>query len=614
MSAGLNPHVDVRRLDPYVPHASSRGGTGIRASFKHWSLRSCEFDSHREHKLSTFEMPLQEAERKAEMIRTLSDLQIPHLDYWNYTACQHHGAPDPMCSYRLCGGDFWAHQRVGISWLYARQRGLLADDTGLGKTNVAYGLLALLKQRGELTGRALVVCQTPAAKQWLREGHRWVPKMHVTAALSGMTKSQRVGKYTENWDVLIMGYHMMMKDIEMLVKLAPDVLIVDDVDPLLNHASQTHHDLNRLAEIATRRVVMNATAIQIRLQQLHAALTLTDGHEKFGSLGAFERRHVKQEPIVIWNARSGRKMRQMKTIGYKNVDELKSKVTPMILRRKAENLTDVSMPEVMPPCDVWLELHPEQRARYKTLQQGVLKLIAEEGATLKKVKALAQVTYGQQICAGLPALRLHEKQIVVKSENGQMFEVEEDVHVGWEADGPGKSVKLDWIMDKVQGEWQGEKLVVFIKNVGLVEALRQRLDNIGVGVATIQGGQNARQRDSEIDRFWDDPKCLVMIGTSAIERSLNLQCSQRLIFVDLYLNPARVHQTVGRIKRGGSKFKHVFIYTLLAEDSQEEGYHAVLETRQALADYVFDDVSELFDQLDPMKLLELIGGKKVGKS
>lgn len=570
-----------------------------------------------------FETPEQELDRKAEMIRTLPDLKIPRLDFWNYGPCQHHDEPTPSCEYRQCGGDFWAHQRVGISWLYTRRRGLLADDTGTGKTNQIYGLLALLKQRGELTGRALIVCQTPAAQQWLAEGHRWVPKMHVTAALSGMTRAQRVAKYSQNWDVLIIGYHMMMKDIDMLEKLAPDVLVVDDVDPLLSHETKTHHDLNLLATYATRRIVINATAIQIRLQQLHAALTLTDGHEKFGSISAFERRHVRSEPISIWNQKTGRKKTVTKTIGYKNLPELKEKVTPMILRRKADSLYDVSMPTVMPPTDVWLELHPEQRRRYKELQKGVLRLIAEEGEKVKKVTALTKISYGGQICAGLPALRLYEKQTVTKThpefiagtkepnpKAGQTYEVEEDVHVGYEADGEGKSVKLDWLMHQATTEWQGEKLVVFIKNVGLVLALEARLKAAGIGSATIRGGQNATERQAEIDRFWNDPSCCVMIGTAAIERSLNLQVSQRIIFVDSHLNPARMHQILGRIKRGGSKFKHLFVYNLFAADTQEEGYKHVLETRQALADYMFDDASELFEALEPMKLLELIGAPK----
>jgi SNF2 family DNA or RNA helicase len=128
-----------------------------------------------------------------------------------------------------------------------------------------------------------------------------------------------------------------------------------------------------------------------------------------------------------------------------------------------------------------------------------------------------------------------------------------------------------------------------------------------VGLVKVVGGQSSEERQTQIDRFWRDPECRVLVGTSAVERSLNLQVSQRLVFVDLHLNPARVTQIVGRIRRGGSRFRHVYVYNLLAEDTQEDGYKDVLETRQALADYVFDDESDLFDKLEPAALLQLIG-------
>lgn len=543
--------------------------------------------------------PWARIDASAERIRVSADVRLPELELWNTGPCQYHDVPTPTCEYRLCGGPLWAHQRVGVAWLYARRRGLLADGTGTGKTNQIWALLALMKQRGELTDRALIVCQTPAARQWLQEGHRWVPRMHIEGALSGMTRRERIERYSHNWDALVIGSHMALRDIDMLERLAPSTLIIDDVDALLNHENATHRALNRLALNADRRIVINATTIQIRLQQLHAALTVTDGHDKFGDLNAFERRYVRTEKISIWDKKRGKKRSVTKTIGYKNMGEFKRHFTPMVLRRTDDQLTDVNMPTVMPPQDIWLEMTKDQRARYEELRKGVLRVLAEEGDKVKKVKALAMITYGQQICAGLPALRVTHKDA-----DGN------DVLVGYEADGAGKSAKLDWLEHQIATEWQHEKLVVFIKNIGMVEAFEKRLANMGVGSACIRGGQNSEQRQGQIDAFWNDPNCKVMIGTSAIERSLNLQVAGHLVFVDLHLNPARVAQIVGRIKRGGSRHSHIFVHNLLMEDSQEEGYMHVLRTRQALADFVFDEASELFEQLAPGQLLELIGGAR----
>lgn len=520
----------------------------------------------------------------AEKLRTAKDIAFPKLKYWNYNPCKSHDTPRPDCEYKLCGGDLFAHQKVGISWMYLKKRAILADLMGLGKTLQTFGLLALLKERGELGKRAVIVCQTAAAMQWYEEAARWIPSIHVEAILSGMTRPQRIKRYAQSWEVLIVGYHSALKDGRILEKLACDVLITDDVDPILNHANRTHKLLETLSRYATRSIVINATIIQMQLQQLHAATMLTDGMNVFGPLGRFENRHVRREPVSIYNVSTGKSTTELQTTGYKNMVELKEKVTPMFLQRKYTDLHDAAMPMLMPPQDVWLEMYPEQRKRYQELQDSVKKLTihTENGAQIKALDARLKVGYGQRICAGLQALG--------------------------EPDGPQASIKLDWLTQKLQTDWSDQKVVVFIHNIASIEALERRLDAVGIHTAKIWGRDaKAINRKKEIDRFWSDPKCRVLMGTAAIERSLNLQCSNIMVFVDLFLNPARIAQTVGRVRRVGSTFDRVFVFNLLCADSQEERYKAVLSTRQALSDFVFSDTSDLFEQLSPTQLLELIG-------
>jgi len=167
----------------------------------------------------------------------------------------------------------------------------------------------MLKEKGELTDRAVIICQTPAVLQWVSEAARWVPKLRVEAAPSGLSKAQRVERYTTNWDVMVIGYHALIKDIRMFEKLEPGVVIADDVDPLLDHSNQKHRAITSLALRAERSVVINATNIQIRLQQIHAASVPVGGHDIFGSLTAFETKYLRKEPVTVWT-KQGRKLRQ----------------------------------------------------------------------------------------------------------------------------------------------------------------------------------------------------------------------------------------------------------------------------------------------------------------
>ena len=447
-------------------------------------------------------------------------------------------------------------------------------------TNVALGLLALLKGRGELTGRAIIVCQTPAVMQWWREASRFTPALHVEAIYSGLDRKSRIERYCRNWDVLVIGYHLLMKDIDMLEELKPSVVITDDVDPLLDHANRTHRAIVRLAEYANRVVIMNASSIQTRLQQLHASMVPMGGRQILGSLASFERKHLRFENTTLYG-RKGKKVTKRDFVGIKNMNDLRERIKPWVIRYTYDDLTDVKMPALMPPEDVWLDLHPLQRDRYEELRKGVLKVITEEGTQIKHAKALAMFTYGSMIASGLPALG--------------------------EADGPQASVKLDWLMDKILGEWSDRKIVVFIKNKGLVEAFQQRLEAAGVGYGTVWGRERDPMiREAEKDRFWKDPNCRVFMGTSAIERSLNLHVANIVVNVDVVLNPERMKQILGRVRRAGSAHDHVFVFTLLCVDTQEEGYLDVLRRREAVNAAVWGEQQEMFAALSALELLTLI--------
>lgn len=71
------------------------------------------------------------------------------------------------------GQALFAYQRVGIPWLAARDRALLADDQGLGKT-----LSTLLSLPAGAP--MLVICPAVAKGVWLREAAKWRPEINVT--------------------------------------------------------------------------------------------------------------------------------------------------------------------------------------------------------------------------------------------------------------------------------------------------------------------------------------------------------------------------------------------------------------------------------------------------
>lgn len=533
------------------------------------------------------------------------DFALPRLRAWNYDLCRQHrkgwveedfdesgqvvamrtvyDRPKPGC--RQCAIIFRKHQRVSIMWLYLKKRALLADTMGTGKTTSAGGLIAMLLETGELpeVGRVIVVPRAPAVQQWRDELLRMMPGL--TIALAEGTKRKRLETYASNWDVLLIGPEMIRQkdDFAALRHVPLAALICDDIDPLRNPETETSYVLDKLGEQADRYVVMSGTPLQKRLPELHAVLDGLGGLRVFGSLDAFTRRYIRAEWIVDHD-RAGREFKRQQIVGYQNLDDLKRRMAPLVLRRTAEDLDDVDMPAIQPE-DVYLGLYPQQRAKYDELRQGVLRIMKEEGTEVKHTTALSRIHYGAAICAGLAALG--------------------------EPDGPRTSVKLDWIESKLMdgGDLEDEKVVIFARLKNSVRALQGRLAARGIGFETIWGDErDQRKRYASQQRFWEDPTCRVMIGTSAMEQSLNLQISRHLINVDMILNPARMAQLAGRVRRDGSAYRTVYVHNLLTHDTQEARYMAMLEREAALAAHIWDENDELFRALDATELLRLITG------
>lgn len=452
----------------------------------------------------------------------------------------------------------------------------------------AGGLLAMMLETGELgtdssaKGRAILVPRAPALHQWYGELSRLVPSMNL--AIAEGDKKKRTELYLQPWDVLIIGPEMLRNDFDLLQRFKLSLMLTDDVDALRNPETETSYVCDRLGRKADRYVIMSGTPLQKRLPELHAVLDGIAGTDVLGTLKNFIKRHVRMEYITSTD-KNGREVTNSRVSGYRRLDEVKEKIKPFVLRRTADDVKDVSLPRIIPD-DVFLDLYPTQRARYKELQQGVVKLLKEGSEKTKYTTALTKIHYGAAICAGLFTLG--------------------------EPDGEGASVKLDWVLDKVSegGDLGDEKVVIFANLKDTVRALQARLDSAGIGYVTVWGEEtNKRARAAAQEQFWNDPQKRILIGTRAIEQSLNLQNARHLINIDTILNPARMEQLAGRVRRTGSAYKHVYVHNLLTRNTQEERYLPLLEREAALSAHIWEEGSELFSLInDPDEMLRLISG------
>lgn len=548
-------------------------------------------------KIDTRKLDDDRREALAWKVHELPSIKLPEFNAWNYQLCRKHrngwvedlpdgtqrtvyDRPKPYCL--DCPIHFRQHQRVGVTWLYLKKKCLLADIPGAGKTAQIGGLLAMLLETGEIPedGRAVIIPRATALHQWRDELLRMMPGLKVIIADG--TKPKRVQKWLSDWDVVLIGPETFRNDYEIVSKFDINLVVTDDIDALRHDDTQTSYYIDKLGMRSERYVITTATPLQKRLLELYAQIDGIGGYNLFGRKETFEKNFIRFDDVRDPN--SGKYSRQQ--VGYKNLDVLKKKIAPLYLRRTTEDLEDVSMPAIVPD-DIFLELYPRQRAKYKELQQGVLQIIKDDQTTInkKKIQALAKLSYGSQICDGLATLG--------------------------EPDEPLTSVKMDWIMENIRsgGSLGNEKVVIFSQYKNSIRALQERMSREGIGFETVWGEVRDKQkrRDSQ-ERFWRDDNCRIFLGTTSIEQSLNLQVARHLINMDMIMNPARMEQLAGRIRRDGSAYSHVYVHNLLTLNTQEARILPLLRREAALSSHIWDEKSELFQALSATELLHLISG------
>lgn len=541
-------------------------------------------------------------------VHNAKDFKLPKLKGWNYDPCRKHrngwdkvvynretdkdevkrvvGIPNPKCN--QCGFAFMDHQRIAVAWMYLKKSGLLADTPGLGKTISAAGLVSMLYATGEIPdkGRALIVPRAPALYQWKSQLLRAMPGLSDRLILmdGGLTQKKRKELYLTDWDVALIGPEMLRNDYHILEQITKFSLVLsDDVDQLRNPDTDTSYVLDRMGRAADRYFIMTGSPLQKKLPELHSVLDAVGGERALGSRDSFIKRHVRYETTSSTD-QYGRNQSETKISGYRGLDQVKARIAPIVLRRTADDLKDAKIPDVV-TNDVFLDLYRPQRAKYKELQDGVLTLLKDDQLEVKHVAAIAMMHYGSAICAGLSALG--------------------------EDDGPGTSVKFDWVTENIRdgGVLGDEKVVIFSRLKNSVRSLHNRFDNIGVKYVTVWGEDADKSKRAEAQQqFWDDPETRVLIGTSAIEQSLNLQVARHLINVDMILNPERMTQLAGRVRRLGSEHSHVFVHNLLTNNTHEERFLPLLEREAALSSYIWEEKSLLFKELSPVEMLRMITG------
>lgn len=488
--------------------------------------------------------------------------------------------------------DLRDHQKTAVAFMLLTPKCLILDEMGLGKSNSGLGLLSYLHARGEIgpypKPRAIVVTTAPnVATSWKMDAFdKFFP--HLRVGVCRGTKKQRVKVLNDpDWDVLLIGYETLRNDVDLLVQLSFSVAVLDEVDVLGNPNSKVTTAVRQVIRDCDRRVGMTGTLFTDKtLMKVHSIFEVLGIDQAFApNRTHFSNMYHTWNTVETWIKRFDKRTKQKvpqkiflkQFVSLKNVVHFRETFQPYYLRRKRGDV-NIKVPELR-SITKYLEPTAEQAKLYKQASQGFIKIGADKPQELERAWD-------------------HLKNICINT-----------ALVG----GPDSSCKMDWLEEKLQKEWKKEKAVVFVNRLEAVKLFCKRMDestdedgNKGIGHVTIIGATSDKQRTEAIQKFREDPDCRVLIGTRTLVRGLNLQNAKIQVNLELLPNPGEVAQVAGRVARDGSVHDECLVVTLLMLNSLEHQWMKYVTKKQAVSDFVLEDSSEIFQQLTPKELYELI--------
>lgn len=260
-------------------------------------------------------------------------------------------------------------------------------------------------------------------------------------------------------------------------------------------------------------------------------------------------------------------------VGYKNLDELRSMVSKVMLRRVKGDVLD--LPPKVHTIE-WVDAYPEQKSLYKDVRDQVrdnIDKVKVHPDPLSEMLRLRQVT-------GYPGIL---SSTVTKSAKMDRMEelVEEEVSVGGKA-------------------------IIFSNWSEMTNVIRHKLKKYNP--AYITGEVGSVQRMEEKDRFQNDPNCKVMIGTiGALGTGFTLTAAQLVIFVDEPWNRGIKDQAEDRAHRIGTRGT-VRVVTILTRDTVDEGVYNLVQKKGKMADLLVDGKVDGKNVDDVLSYLLTFGG------
>lgn len=177
-----------------------------------------------------------------------------------------------------------------------------------------------------------------------------------------------------------------------------------------------------------------------------------------------------------------------------------------------------------------------------------------------------------------------------------------------EKDADVASAKIDHLAEQLpELIAEGHSALVFSQFTSFLALVRQRLDEMGIAYAYLDGSMTAKARSAAIAEFTEGGVHVFLISLKAGGFGLNLTEADYCFVCDPWWNPAAEAQAVDRAHRIGQT-RPVTVYRLVSAGTIEEKVVALQDRKRELFNAVVDDGDLFGAGITEGDIRELLGG------
>lgn len=449
------------------------------------------------------------------------------------------------------------YQKEGFKWINEITDlgfgGVLADDMGLGKTLQIIAFLLSQKK-----SKSIVVVPTSVIYNWMDEFEKFAPSIRIGLVHGSKSKRDKVlrdfkrglgikieesnlkEKSYEKYDVLLTTYGTLKNDEKAYENLSFDYCIIDEAQNIKNPTAQATLSVKNIKSRCN--IALTGTPIENNLMELWSIFDFVMP----GYLFTKER------------------FRERFILDESNLSELKSLITPFILRRLKEDVLS-ELPEKLEKKYL-VEMKGKQKQLYSFYVKAIKNQLNENKSSEKsgrdKINLFAYLTKLREICL--------DPSLVVP-------------------DYTGGSSKLTVVKEIVKDASEsGKKILLFSQFTSVLQKIEEDFKKEDISYLYLDGGTSAKERIERVKRFNEDSNIKVfLISLKAGGVGLNLTSASVVIHFDPWWNPAVEDQATDRAHRFGQENK-VEVIKLVAKDTIEEKIVLMQEDKRELIQSLMD--------------------------